>query len=355
MMNINQIIHEELQDITGIMSNIPDGYEHGILDETYESIKSIKKLGNDILTLVAEYNYDNFIENEAFSMIYGIELNTVTGDYGDLNQFIHKSNLSISFEETDSPNSKGEYTSYKTKNKTNFDPSERRNITVYFNKIVRDKIDEEIKTNSLTAMSVYFILVKYTFSTLIHELQHFHDDFRSRNSYSKNKANYDYEKKQIFTKNEVKDMYQHVLSYNYDPKEYNVIADLVNGDLDLLKNGEEIPNKKKVVGNLYSLYYYTGVILDPITAITYLRLQHEVNARFTQAIDKTTYYTADFINGKVTFIMKPMHDVIKEFTGNFYMYKALLEDQRKSLIRKVAQFWYFEEEKVNKLNARQIR
>ena len=83
----------------------------------------------------------------------------------------------------------------------------------------------------------------------------------------------------------------------------------------------------------------------------YYNLPHEVDAYFTEAIYKTSFYEYDLdksweINKNV-FVLKSFDVLLKEFKRNFREYKLLSDDNKKKVLRQFGKF--YETEKVAKL------
>ncbi len=360
MMNIRDIINEEIMDtdITNIMGNIPDGYEHNILDETYQSIEEIKKLASDCCKVAAKYNFQRYNTLGYFDKIVGFRLDLLSefGDYGELNDFIKESRINVVFNPASHVNKGGNYTPYPHIGKDNFNPKNTREINVEYDyERLKERINDYLKERVLSQSQLYTIFYLSFGETFIHELQHFHDDFRSKGTAFDSKRQYNYEGNIEQNQAKINKLYRYI-KYNIqdDPKIYNILSDR-SGKLTPIKKGQPIPEGSVDIGELENLFFTVnqkdGKLLDHRAALAYLRLPHEISARFSQAMANTHYYTIDITDdNKMVYSMYPMNKVIKDFARVFGNYKQLTEKQKRSLIRKVAQFWYFEQDKVNELN-----
>ena len=115
-------------------------------------------------------------------------------------------------------------------------------------------------------------------STLIHELQHAYDDWRSGGKYDKNKQTSDYKKK--YTK-------------------------------DTLSGGE--------------------VTFDTDHWAKYAQLPHEYWARFSQTVRDIFMFPAAY--------EKPFSDIQKKFVGKFPGYKIMQEPDKKRLFKALYKYW----------------
>lgn len=135
--------------------------------------------------------------------------------------------------------------------------------------------------------------------TLEHELQHAYDDYRSRGKVFQSKA-----------------VFKHGSKYGW-------------GDDDL-----DTPGRYK----------------------SYLKLPHEVWARFVQAIGNIYFYSIDTHaqdKDGLKYTQKKMldvRDVIEDFKSSFHGWKILPEKFQKRLIKSVVQYWYAEEKEVKHFN-----
>jgi len=307
-----QIINEEVQNLLDpnyLISYIPQGYEHGILDETFKSVNEIKKLANDIIHRIAEKNYKQF-EGSSFKYIGGIGLSEIdSGNYDEIRNFIAEMNLQIFFlPKRGTSISKGEYGAEETKKGENFKPKNERDINIYYDYERTKKLFDELISEKGENLEEYDIYAKlfYNFNSILtHELQHSYDDYRSGGMAFNTKEFQDYKKKY-----------------------YKKISD----------------------------YIYRSQIDDLESYRQYLNLPHEIWARFSQTMLKLRFYTLDFNDIKdniIEYKMYPINDVIKRFGYEYNNFAVLSPEMKRRLIRKVAQFWHLEQEKVLELNKKE--
>jgi len=144
--------------------------------------------------------------------------------------------------------------------------------------------------------------------TMVHEIQHLYDDFRSNTKIFDTKENISFQELQ--TKAEQLD------------KEF----------------------KEAFLGSAE-------------VHLKYLNLPHEVWARFTQFVIQVNFTTSDAVkndDGQIYFkeYMRPLGDVIKDFKIYYRGEEHLTPEMRKRLIRKVSQFWHKEQERIKISNLR---
>lgn len=292
-----------------------------VIDEDYESVNQIKVFANDILSFAGRVNAEYIIRqikegsiegDKKRLFLYPVKLLDVyqekSKNYPALQDFITNSNVLVQFIRAANKNKLGSYT---LANDTDYDITRSRGIYLYYDdEELFGELDGKLKNyKKLDSTDIYFTFWYKFASTLEHELQHAYDDYRSNSN--------------IFrTKN----------SQKYDDK-YK------------LPSGKEIvfddPTKQ---GNKYK---------------EYLNLQHEIWARFTQAISKTHFSTIDFkktedgrnyLNHK----MKPLDETLKGFTYEFSGWRTLTEKMKRKLLGKVSQFWHKEQDALPGKNKKEI-
>jgi hypothetical protein len=307
-----QIINEEVQNLldpNNLISYIPQGYEHGILDETFKSVNEIKKLANDIIHRIAEKDYKQF-ERSGFKYIGGISLSEIdSNNYDEIRNFIAEMNLQIFFlPKRGTSITKGEYGGEETKKGEKYEPKNERDINIYYNYERTKKLFDELISEKGENLEEYDIYLKlfYNFNSMLtHELQHSYDDYRS-------------------------------------------------GGMTL--NTKEFQDYKKKYYNKINNSIYANQIDDLESLRKYLNLPHEIWARFSQAMIKLRFYTLDFneINDNIIeYKMYPINDVIKRFGYEYDDFGVLSPEMKRRLIRKVAQFWHLEQERVLELNKKE--
>lgn len=308
-MKVVDIINEELEsllDPNNLISYIPQGYEHNILDETYASVNEIKELANDVLKKIADNNFQQYNKDKEFKYIYGLRLSDIDiNKYKEIKDFIKNMNIQISLLPKNSNNkSYGEYGNFETKKGEYFNPHLLRDINIYYDyNLVKNRIDEVIKDyGEVEAFDVYSKLYYQVNSSLVHELQHAYDDYRS------NGMAYNTKQFKAFKEK------------SYD-KSSKIARSQIN-DLETLKN--------------------------------YLNLPHEIWARFSQAMIKVRFYTSDYDQqgNIIEYKMYPIGEVLKTFKMYYDKFDVLSDEMKKRLYRKAAQFWNYEKEKTDRLNKR---
>jgi hypothetical protein len=304
---ISQVICEEIQsllDPNNLISYIPQGYKHGVLDETYTSVNEIKELANEILHRVAEYNYRQYNRDKEFKYIYGLRLTDMDSNkYKEIKDFIEKMNIEISFSpKKEGITDYGNYGRFPAEKKQWFNPHTLRNINVYYNyNDLKNIIDNNIaKYGDLGEYDIYYELYNSMYSSLVHELQHAYDDYQSSGMAYQTKQN-----QEFINKHYVEDR--------------GIMRSQIN-DLATLKK--------------------------------YLNLPHEIWARFSQAMIKLRFYTKEYDNqgNVIEYKMSPMKNVLNSFKIHFDNFGVLSDSMKRKLIRKAAQFWQYEKEKIDKLN-----
>lgn len=154
---------------------------------------------------------------------------------------------------------------------------------------------------SVTQQDLYFKLFYMFYSTLLHELQHAYDAWRSSGKAFNAQLNKDYLSAQ-------------------DRSTY----------LKNTKNYEDMsPEEIEAIGK---------------SDKAYLNLVHEINARYAQAIQKTQLTGMDFD----TFddIKKNWEDVYRQFRTNFEGWRLLSDKMKKKLVRRLAKAYQEESENL---------
>lgn len=282
-LNIRNIIKEEIE----------------LLDETYDSIKEISTLSNEIIKEVSGQNLETINKYRELRHIYGLSISQLSGNpkFKDLKGLINRLNLYILFEPKEGT-VRGNYSVYKYKDKRSFNLRHEREITVYYD---FDELYEKIQMlfsnkDKITHNELYYAMFSEFNDTLIHELQHAYDDYRSRGMAYKTKEHSKYQKK-------------------YESEINDKLQDVAFKKFEKYKD--------------------------------YLNLPHEIWARFTQTINDIHLAGLDFKedeNGKTSFheYMHPFNEVLSKFKNSFVGYEHLNDDMKKRLIRKLSQFWHIE-------------
>lgn len=288
-----------------------------VIEEDYSSIKEIKDLANQILIFAGKVNSEyvnrQFSEsnNESMIYLYPVKLIDVYQEnaklFTSLGNFITNSNVMIQFIVTRKEN--GTLGNYGFSAEKEFDTTRSRSIRLFYGKSMSEKLwKDKNEYRVVDGKDLYFTFWYAFHSTLEHELQHAYDDYRSNSHVFLTKG---YEK--------------FVNKYSTE--------NAAEIDSDFIKSSEK--NKQ------------------------YLRLQHEINARFTQAINNIHFTDSDFretIEGVpyLTYTMKPIEKLLRDFKYEFSGWNAMTDKTKKNLYRKVSQYWHKEQEGLSTKNKLEI-
>jgi len=289
-----------------------------LIDEDYESVQEIKTLASEVLVFFAEQNIDRVLQfaNDIKSIGY---FNTITisnavensEKYNKLQSFIIETKISFMFLPK-SNHISGHYTLIGGQIGKDYDPREYRDIVIYYDenflselqKKINDHLNKEWKFES---KDLYTLLYFKFLSSLIHEIQHAYDDYRSKGKM-------------------------------YDTKEFRKYIEKYSKKKEFIDKKEELAATK-----------------------TYLNFPHEVWARFAQAIEKTNFTSGDFMEASdgrfyMKYEMKPIRSVLIKFYYNFIGWTSLfkdnneLSDMQRRLQKAVVQFWHKEQERIKEEN-----
>lgn len=235
-----------------------------------------------------------------FKTLISISLPSSDG-YTEIKKFIDEINLIIKFKVRNYSHEKGNIELFRGEENS-------KNIIMnlfYDETIFRELREDKItKGDSYTYKDIYFKIFYDFHKVMLHEMQHAYDSFRSKGKAFNKQFGNDY--------------------------------------VDRLKNRDKMDISKEE----------DREFLNKL-AIEYLNFPHEINARFTEAINKTTFIDLDFKDiedGEIKVVedMYPLEKVIKDFKNNFVGYEYLSEKDKKRLIRKVSQFWHLDKERISK-------
>ncbi len=264
--------------------------------KTFESVssqKNLEKLSSDILKKMAnrtmKFNIIKKDDIQYLDMINGAYLpNLDITKYNDeLKQFITETKLGIV------PIKKLQSSAKGVTAEGAFNESSSK---IYLN--VKESLIEEINeklvnppkynehTLYLTEDDLYFKFW-YAFNTiLLHELQHAWDAWKSKGKYTNSKKWNKYKK-------------------------------------DIHKYNTDISQNSLKGKNLFN---------------NYLKLPHEINARFTQAIDKTRFWG---VESKPPFnqFKKPFDTIKRDFITNYEGWNKMSPSIQKRLLHRLYQFW----------------
>lgn len=290
---------------------LEESMQKDVLEEDYESIKEIKVLANDILLFAARENIEYVkrqLKDGKIEFLYPVKLIDVYQEdprkFPTLQNFLINAKIVIEFAKgSDSNTAHGSYTHI---NEPEYDETRWRRIILYPRERFFDDIAEKVQGKlNLEYKDIYFTMWYAFHSTLEHELQHAYDDYRSKSKIFQNKR-----------------------VDKYSQKYY------------LPSGRENWPQDPKLANDKYT---------------SYLKLQHEIWARFTQAVNDTRFTTADF--GKtpdgldyVSHSIKPIDKVIKDFQSRFHGWNAMSDDTKRRMLRRVSSYWHKEKEGLDKKN-----
>lgn len=293
--------------------------------ETYKAQKELEALANDLLKVVAKNSYDmakalwilNRNEPKLRSVFYN--LTGVTNalkqlddysKYDELSDFInnfvleitpYRAKLSVNDE------TKAQYISQRKHNNNLFYGEIRIR---YKDELVKSMIDkrEEYLDNGWEYKweEMYFAIYYAMYSSLLHELQHAYDDYRTNRKYLYTKASRKFHNDE--KRKRLSNIEQHLLS----KEEIDYLADKFKD---------------------------------------YLNLPHEVDARFTQAIKKTSFYNVDWdsiekeVDGvkkdgiKYSYEMIPFNNVLNSFRYTFDGFYALKPTLKRRVLKRLGKFY----------------
>ena len=307
-----------------ILKKLTEGVSE-IINEDYDDTKEIDLLATDIFKMVTELNGDRIIDwalnsaqQDNYFYFYPVTLIDVYNNspnhdkFTKLKEFLDKSRNVEIYMKTKGGTTKGTYSrperrhyresDYRTIDINISEPdmaSMKRYITEKI-KSYRDFPQNEVNKILLETITTTFDLSFH--STLIHELQHIYDDFRSDTKAFKSKEQTEYTKLQ---------------------KKATQLDDVFREEY------------------LESLEMYKK----------YLNLPHEIWARFTQLIHGIKLTTSDMVtndNGDYYFKydMRNLNQVMKDFDTYYRGVEYLTPEMRKRLIRKLSQFWHKEQGRI---------
>jgi hypothetical protein len=313
-MTVNDIVNEEMEsllDPNSQISYIPQGYEHGILDEDYQSVQELKRLADDILYEVARRSYPDTYNNGMFMNLQPVHLSDVDKTkYKNLRDFVENSNVYIFFKPKKKESAKyGDYRTFATEKGERFNPAIHRPVTIFYDHDeLAGAVDSMIRDynndgKNIGVNGLHSKISSRLHNFLMHELQHAYDDYRSKGMVYNTKQFQDYWKQ--YAENEV----------NQTKME----------DLEKFKK--------------------------------YSNLPHEVWARFSQTVAGLDFMNVDLDASEDYFIyrMTPVKDVVKRFTWRFPGYKLLPEKVKWTLIKRMSQFWHHEQSRMAEKNKEEKR
>jgi GNAT superfamily N-acetyltransferase len=286
---------------------IRDVLRESVIEETQTGQKDLEKFANDILKFMGQRCIDEYesqmkydVDNTQIYRFPIVHTGKMEGDgYGEIGEFVKETSIKI-FPVTwiDREGTKGRL-SYAAPEKNNgreyfeIKLKYQGNNVEDINEILRSKYPD------VTATDIYFKLFYIFYSTLLHELQHAYDAWRSKGKAFDSQLNPNYQKQQD---------YAHAL--------------------ELKKKEDLTPEEIEAMGNSYK---------------DYLNLVHEINARYAQAMHKVRAVTFD---DEFNDVMKPWDGVFREFKLYFDGWRFLSDKMKKKLIRRVAKAYQEESENL---------
>lgn len=248
--------------------------------KTFESVSSqtfLEKVSNDILKFTAKQSLHS---NEYPKDFYTRDFNI--NQYDDkIRDFLYYNLIGIVFKKqttTQGLLSKGRYG--------------ERWIFLFYEEDFLIKILNKIENQNYDETDLYIDLWYEFFSTLLHELQHVYDDYISKGKYTQNKKTFKYIKSKK--------------SLNVD---YN---DMKEEDF-------------KKLDSLFGEYH---------------KLPHEINARFTQAVQKTKFWKLDTEDKNNIFWYKRLFlDVMKDVIIDFEGWYKIDDIVKKRLKLRIYNYW----------------
>lgn len=284
------------------------------LFESYGTQKELEVLTKDILERIGEDTYDKLeMETGKIYHLEGIklgdfnykhfkELGQFMQDYDYLSIDILTNNDLDGFQFTDNC---GSYVIDKP----------NRYIFIKLKETTLDKCNDNDRLKGLWSgkrldLIQYYIYDDYKVS-ILHELQHAYDDWRSNGEAIKEPDGF-------------------IASRDKD-------RELMSKGIENLKEEE-----REFVGKHYKKY---------------LNLKFEVDARFTTAIEKTSFYDLDWDltdkYNKEVYVIKPFDEVKRKFKSSIHEFRFLTEKEKWRVLRKLGQFYEIEKEFVKELNNKQ--
>ncbi len=276
-----------------------------IFKETHVAQKDLEKFANDILKFMGQRCVDDYAAQVKYdpdnAKLYQLPLlftGKMTGEgYGEIGKFVEETSIKIHpIEMIDEPETKG---------RLGYTPPEENNGKEYFEiklKYEQDKLDEingllREKYPEITSNDVYFKLFYIFFSTLLHELQHAYDAWRSKGKAFRPQFSAEYIRQQELA-NKIK----------------------FKGDLT--------PEELEAIGNSYKAY---------------LNLVHEINARYAQTMHRVRIKGFD---DNFNDTLNPWKDVFSQFKLNFNGWRLLSDKMKKKLTRRLAKAYQEESENL---------
>ena len=285
------------------------GLNEEIIEETQEGQKDLEEFTNDILKLVSEECVKTFENNKIH---YGennsrllnfpvVSTGKMDGEkYNEISEFVKDTSIRIiprTFIDKEGTEGRLEYASPHEnlgRELFNIKLKYSQDDLAEINKLLIEKPYGEVKPGD-----VYFKLYYIFYSTLLHELQHAYDAWRSKGKAFTSQRSKDYVSKQKMA----------------DKLEKKATSDLT-------------PEERNALSDSYKAY---------------LNLTHEINARFAQSMQKARLKTVD---DEWNDIMKPWDEAYRSFKSNFKGWQILSDKMRKRLTNRLAKAYQYESEQL---------
>jgi len=277
---------------------IKETIEEAVIDETYTGQKDLEKFANDILIfmgerIVKERERNEWLDPNNAELKYLPLLFTgkMTGeDFGEIEDFIKSTSIKIVPAEL--IGNKEETQGRLLYGRPDKENREFFEISLKYSKYDLAKINELFEEKEkVSKKDVYFNLYYMFFSTLLHELQHAYDAWRSEGK----AFNSAYNEKYIDRQKRAREISMAV------PVE------------------EQTPEEIEAIGNSYKEYQ---------------NLVHEINARFAQAMHKVRL--VGMSDDWTTYEKNPWKDVYSQFKTYFEGWRRLSDKMQKKLTRRLA-------------------
>ncbi len=287
-------------------------FNEEVIEETQTGQKDLEKLTNDVLRLIA---HETMKEKAHLVWLTGNQQEPLTRipmantlmineeGFSEIGEFVTSTNIRVV------PTSTPIRSKESIKGELEYGPPNQFNEEFYKIWLKYSKEDlEEINQifnkdgGEVTSNDIYFKLYYMFYSTLLHELQHAYDAWRSGGKAFSGQLNKNY-----ISSQKKADMLRHTKS-GYD---------------------EMTPEEIEAINK---------------SSIDYLNLVHEINARYAQAMQKTSLTGMDFS----TFddIKKNWDDVYSAFRTNFVGWRHLSDKMKKKLVRRLAKAYQEESENL---------
>lgn len=283
------------REVEGIFESV----NKPLLSEDFDTQEEMIRLSNDVLKSVIKkaVNYFVFSYPNVLSTYVGVFQN-LPQKYNKLNEFLKSYHMRIVFDEG---------------NRVYFLPMNVSNGSIVLEKYTKDFIE---------------------------------NTYKICNDFVKNHSNID-----DATDEEITELYRDVYFAVYSERMILSIAHELQHAYDSWRSKHKA-FKDKASNKYYSSGNKNFEDMDEETYTKYLKLHHEINARFTQAIAKSRLieivFTRDDPNRPFGYQYAiPINDFIKSFKLNFVGYNVLTPKQQKYVLRRASQYYHAAKEKYD--------